>query len=372
MGRKVCHITSAHGRYDVRIFHKECKSLVKKGYDVTLIVNDDNGNEIVDGVNIVATNFKSKNRYERMVVSKKKIIEKALETEYDIYHLHDPDLLTIATKLKKRNKKVIFDSHEDYILTIKDKGWIPRFIRPVVKLFYKLYESYVLKKIDGAIVCYHWTRDRYNKYLSNVEMVLNFPIVEENIKLPKLAFDKRAISFAGGISSQWCHKQIIMSLEKTDNVRYELAGKLVGEYQNELMELDGWRHVNYHGEIEYNKVFEDVYSNSSVGMVLLDYISQCKGNIGNLSNTKFFEYMYMGLPIICTDFILWKEIIDEENCGIYVNPHDIDKISEAVNYLINNSEVAMKMGNNGQLAVIRKYNWQTQESKLLKLYSKIG
>ena len=39
---------------------------------------------------------------------------------------------------------------------------------------------------------------------------------------------------------------------------------------------------------------------------------------GTLGNNKIFEYMYYGLPIICTDFDLWKEIIDKYKCGIYV------------------------------------------------------
>lgn len=50
MSKKVCHITSAHSRYDVRIFIKQCKSLANNGYDVTLIVNDDKDNEKIDGV----------------------------------------------------------------------------------------------------------------------------------------------------------------------------------------------------------------------------------------------------------------------------------------------------------------------------------
>ncbi|MDD3741313.1 MAG: hypothetical protein PHH30_08725 [Bacteroidales bacterium] len=49
---KICHITTAHPRYDVRIFHKECISLAEEFSDVNLIVADDKGFEIINGVNI--------------------------------------------------------------------------------------------------------------------------------------------------------------------------------------------------------------------------------------------------------------------------------------------------------------------------------
>ena len=34
---KVCHMTSAHGPGDTRIFHKECVSLAAVGYEVYLV-----------------------------------------------------------------------------------------------------------------------------------------------------------------------------------------------------------------------------------------------------------------------------------------------------------------------------------------------
>lgn len=50
---KVCHITTVHSPFDVRIFHKECKTLAKAGYDVYLIVQHDK-EKIIDGVHIIS------------------------------------------------------------------------------------------------------------------------------------------------------------------------------------------------------------------------------------------------------------------------------------------------------------------------------
>src|SRR5690554_5812130 len=108
MNKKICHITSVHRRYDVRIFSKECRSLAKAGMDVYLLVNDGKENEEIDGVKFVSINFNAKNRYERMVKLPKLLEKKALKIDAEIYHLHDPELLPLAYKLKKKHKLVIF------------------------------------------------------------------------------------------------------------------------------------------------------------------------------------------------------------------------------------------------------------------------
>ena len=141
-------------------------------------------------------------------------------------------------------------------------------------------------------------------------------------------------------------------------------------YGQELQSQDGWKYVNYHGVIP-RRGENKIYSSASIGMCLLDYIAQCKGTIGNLSNTKFFEYMQMGLPVVCTDFKLWKEIVEEEECGVCVNPRNVEEIMKAIGFLLDNPSIAKKMAMNGQQAVLRKYNWGTEEKKLLSLYENI-
>ncbi|MDY0278250.1 MAG: glycosyltransferase, partial [Acholeplasma sp.] len=208
---KVCHITSAHERYDTRIFHKECKTLVANNYDVSLIVNDLYQDEIIDSINILSTDFKPKNRFQRMIKSQRLIKKRAIEVDADIYHLHDPELLRLASFLKCKSKKVIFDSHEDYVLTIEVKKWIPKPLRAIISKFYNYYENRIISKIDGALVCYHWTKDRYIKINTNTELLFNFPKLSDYIPID-INYGSHNIVYAGGITDQWNHDYVIKSL----------------------------------------------------------------------------------------------------------------------------------------------------------------
>lgn len=368
MNLKICHMTSVHRSNDTRILHKECVSLANEGYEVYLVAK---GNSYVsNGVHVIGVEQTYKNKFARVFKFAREIYKKALNLNADIYHIHDPELLPYALKLKKKGKKVIFDSHEDYLSTFDDKSWLPKVIRPLVKTAYDFYEKYVCSKLDAIIVCYHWTEDRMKKINNNVEMILNFPIVDNN-NLPDIDYSSRTVSFAGSISHIWCHEEVLESLTRIKDVKYKLAGRLEGEYKNKLEEKEGWKLVDYHGLLSLDEVYNKIYAKSSIGLALLDYIPACKRTIGNLSNTKFFEYMYIGLPLICTDFTLWRKIVEEENCGICVNPHDISEITKAIEFLINNPLIAKKMGENGKKAILMKYNWEMEEQKLIRLYTKI-
>ena len=99
----ICHLTLLHKLDDARVFYKECRSLAKNGYDVTLVGFEDSDYDIVkDGVRIISINIPTKNRLEVIRKRGKAAYRKALEINADIYHIHEPELLSVARKLKKK------------------------------------------------------------------------------------------------------------------------------------------------------------------------------------------------------------------------------------------------------------------------------
>lgn len=366
MIKKVCHMTSAHSRYDVRILFKQCKSLAMNGYDVTLIVNDDIDDEIYDNIKIVSTKFKWKNRLDRIVNSKNKIYKKALEVNADIYHFHDPDLMLVGNRLKKRNKKVIFDSHEDVPKQIEGKLWIPKAFRKIISKMYSIFEKYSVKDYDAVISVTPNIVKRFSRINCNSVMVTNYPIIDINEIGERNPSE--AICFAGGISSKWNHVNIINAIDKIGGIKYILAGKGDEKYIELLRSLSAWNKVEFIGKVPYSEV-KNIYSVSIAGMAI-NHAVQSSGE-GTLGNTKLFEYMWAKLPVICSNHKLWKEIVEKYHCGICVDPNNGEELVKAIRYIMEYPEQAKNMGENGRKAIIDEYNWGTQESTMLDLYSKL-
>jgi len=86
---------------------------------------------------------------------------------------------------------------------------------------------------------------------------------------------------------------------------------------------------------------------------------------------KLFEYMSAGIPVVASNFPLWKEIVEGNNCGICVDPLKPKEIADAIRYLLEHSEEAKEMGENGRKAVEEKYNWETESKKLLQIYREL-
>ena len=89
------------------------------------------------------------------------------------------------------------------------------------------------------------------------------------------------------------------------------------------------------------------------------------------SPMKLFEYMAAGIPVVASDFPLWRKIVEDAKAGMVVDPLNPQAIAAAVEQLISDTALAEEMGRNGRKAVEEQYNWNHEEKELLKIYQSL-
>jgi len=363
--KNICHITTVHSRYDTRIFLKECISLTKL-YKVHLIVADGLGDEVKNNVHIYDIGLRQSSRLKRARIDSRKAFEKAVKINCDLYHFHDPELIPISLKIKKIGKKVIFDAHEDLPRQILSKPYLNKALSLVFSKIIFFYESYSCPRFDYIIAATPFIKAKFLKINSNSEVINNFPILGELSNNVKWSDKKNVICYVGGIARIRGVLEIIKSLNNK-NFKLNLAGEFSSvKYESECKNALGWNRVNFLGFLD-RKGVKNVYKNSKLGMVTLYPMI----NYLDALPVKMFEYMSAGIPVVSSNFPLWKEIVEGNNCGLTVDPKDPKEISGAIEKLLFNDNLAEEMGQNGKKAVFEKYNWGIEEKKLLNIYKKI-
>lgn len=362
---KVVHISSAHKDGDVRIFHKECVSLANSGFDVSMVIPN-TVSRLQNGVKVVSVNSRTAFRIVRAIKTVNRVYRAALALDADIYHLHDPELLRIALKLKRKGKKVIYDAHEDLPRQVLAKSYIPQFFRNTLSRFLERYENKRVAKLDGVVAATPFIRDRFLKINPLTIDVNNFPIRDELFQIqPDFQKDGQYICYVGSISEIRGVYELVKALPAIHS-RLILAGEFDNDdFRKKLESTEGWHLVDYVGYVDRCQV-ADIYRKSFAGIVTLHPTINYLDSLP----VKMFEYMAAGVPVIASDFPFWKQIISASECGICVDPMDYRKIAEVVLSLKNDQALSRQMSVNGKKAVDEKYNWSIEENKLIAFYKK--
>ena len=360
----ICHVTSVHPRYDSRIFHKMCKSAVKRGLKTTLIVADGLGDELVEGVQIIDVGV-TNSRLKRMFLTQNKIFFKALKIKADLYQIHDPELLPAGLLLKQFKKIIIFDSHEDTANTILISPYLNPFFAKITSNIYKSLEYLVCKRIDGVIGATPHIEKIFASFSKKIININNFPIIDLNSEKVDFKNKKNEICYTGSIGISRGIKEIFSSLELiSSNTRLNLAGQYSNiKLEDELKRMSVYNKVNDFGFVNKNQV-KEIYARSVSGIIISHPMPTYLVSLP----IKMFEFMAAGIPFIISDFPYWRELLKGYNCCIFVNPLNSKEIANAIDYLINNKEIASEMGSIGNTLVIEKFNWKNEEEKLISFY----
>ena len=368
--KKVCHVTSAHPPEDGRIFRRACVAAALAGYETVLVERGDSYTK--QGVRIVGIGEPAKpGRRYRMTTFAKKAYQAALAEDADLYHLHDPELLRFARKLKKRGKAVVFDSHENYIEQIRNKSYLPGPAAKAVSKYYGKYIKRIFAEIDG--LTYPGSSDEpspFDRLCKRVAPTDNLPWLSELYDLydGQAEREPNTACYAGGLTPSRGITQIVKAADKAGCKLY-LAGRFSSDaYREKLEAMEEYRCVEYLGVLPHEEI-ASLLARVQVGLCVLRNVGQYH-KMTNLP-TKIYEYMSMGLPVIANSSAYNDRIISALGIGVCVDAEDTEALSEAMRTLCGDRERCRQMGENGRRAVKETYCWDKEKENLLEMYRSI-
>jgi glycosyltransferase involved in cell wall biosynthesis len=368
---KVCHVISGYHRTDARVFQRQCKTLVKAGFEVCILTNDGQPDEEIEGIKVYTTDKFWRNRIKVILCAKYQFLKNALDLNADIYQIHSPEIISFGLALKKSGKRIIYDAHEDLPRHILEKGWIPIFMRKTISLMVEVFMNKSLAKYHEIISPHSHVVKQLKSINDNVTLITNFPIINNSVEVSLDDYLKREniMCYTGTVYEYSNQEAILNAMLNIKDINYEIAGYFGDSHLERLTTHKAFNRVKFWGRIPWSQM-RDFYDKTIIGLVIYDYKLNLGYKLGSYGTNKIFEYMEAGLPFICTDYDLWKDIVDKYNCGICVQPKNSKQIEDAINYLINNKEKAYQMGQNGRKAVFQEYNWATQAKIYIDIYRK--
>lgn len=366
--KKIVHLSTVHPAQDVRILYKEALSLAVNNFEVVLAAQC-KARGSLEEIKILCLP-PPKNRFLRFFGSAYRIYMLSLRERADVYHFHDPELIPVGLLLRVMGKKVVYDVHEDLPRQILSKHWIPSMLRGLVSKTAAITEWIAAKFMSGIVAATPAIAKRFPAHKTVV--VQNFPLLSEFEDVDGIPYHERPmqIAYIGGITSIRGAEEMVRAMEYLPEklrARLAMAGTFSPpELQMELQSLPGWQRVDYMGWLNRQSVSQ-VLKRVRVGLVVLHPTP----NYLDSYPVKLFEYMASGIPVVASNFPLWREIVEGEGCGLTVDPRDPKAIAGAIQWLLEHPKEAEEMGKRGRRAVLEKYNWNREAEKLLDFYRKL-
>ncbi|HWY34898.1 MAG TPA: glycosyltransferase family 4 protein, partial [Nitrosopumilaceae archaeon] len=365
---KICHLSSVHRGLDIRIFRKECLSLAEAGHEIHLVINASPA-EVAEaaslGVTVHALRYTSNTgRLFRVLVQAFSCYRMGKRLKADLYHLHDPELMLYGLLLIWSGKRVIFDAHEDLSGSILARDWIPRFMRNFVAASARRVERFCARRFSAVVTATPYIGTLFSDTNDRVLVVNNFPILGELERQNEFSkVDRDCVCYVGGIEEIRGIKDSVKAVEIV-GCQFLIAGRFGSEkLRDEISQYAGWRYVKDYGFVDRDTISK-IMEQSFCGLVTLYPVP----NYVNALPIKMFEYMSVGVPVIASNFPLWRRIIEGNQCGICVDPKKPEEIAAAIQYLYDRPEEVIRMGQNGRRVSERIYRWDKEASALVSLY----
>jgi glycosyltransferase involved in cell wall biosynthesis len=352
-------VTCAHRGDDARIVHRQARSLLAAGHRVTLVAppSPDAADDPPGLVRRPVPRAAGRRRLRAWRAVRAAV--RHLDGTYDLLLLHDPELVPLLAR--RRRAPVVWDVHEDFVASVADRRWIPRWVRPGVARAVRLLECSAQRRCHLILA-----EDAYAERLGDAPVVPNSTWVPaEPAPLdphvpPRVVYVGRLSAGRGAAElvevGRRLHgrAEVVLIGDADADVRAEL----------EVAEAAGW--VTWHRYLANPEAMRSV-DGAVAGLALL----HDEANYRHSRPTKVVEYLAHGVPVVTTPLPLAAEVVEASGGGVVVPFGDVASVADAVvaavdRWLADPAE-RDRAGRAGHAYVREHFGWQADGARFVEL-----
>ena len=369
----LCHFTTAHVQVKSRSLHRICLPLSQHGVRVRYI------SPITSALPTGIDSISIPHRRSRFARSLRNwpLLRELLQTDAQLYHFQDPELLPLALGLKLLFKKrVIYDAYEDFPSMARASKSIPQLFRAISGKLVELAEQLAALCLDGVIAADPFTLRRFAQTGRSRKLVFsNFPNLEF-FPPPSRAQKPFDLVYRGGLSERTGTYDLLNAVQLLKTRSRSLRLLLIGYFDSasaetavrgRVQELGLTESVEIRGRIDHEEMARAL-SQARIGVCPLQATPKFALNVP----VKVFEYWACGLPVIASDLRPIRPYFRTTRAGLLFAPGNSPELASSIEWILDHPNAAAAMGQNGRAAVVKRFNNSLEIRKLERFMAEIA
>ena len=294
----------------------------------------------------------------------------------DAIHIHDLPLAQIGIELKRKYKiKLIIDLHENWPALLAVSSHTKTFFGKILssQKQWRRYEKSCSESADRIITVVHEMKERISKLGIPAKKIFVLENTPSILSVKELKFERDksylTIIYTGGISF---HRGLQFTITGLKFLVPELKirlwivgdGGYVVRLKSIVKNLELEEYVKFFGLLTKSEI-DELMNKADLG--LIPHIRSEQSD--NSSPNKLFEYMAAGLPVLASNCISVKRVLNETLAGLTYIFDSSSDFTTVVRSIYNDRKTLDTFSENGKRAIREKYNWEKSSISLVELYS---
>ncbi len=299
------------------------------------------------------------------------------QSSFDVIHIHDLPLAQVGMEMRTIfNLRSVLDLHENWPALLNVSAHIHTFWGRLLSSDrqWRKYERRYVSLMDRVVVVAQEMKDRLiaagaKNMFFVVPNTVSVDIYEGIERNPDPDFI--TLFYAGGLNYYRGIQVAIEAmarLKKHSNLRFQIVGS--GRHEEVLKQLTKQlqleESVLFLGWKSQRKVYELL---NQADIAIIPHLRNEHSD--NTSPNKIFQYMLAGIPVVSSDCVYLKNIIEETGAGVYYQNTSSQDLADKIETLLGNAPLRKEMGQKGIEAVHEKYNWENTVTELVRLYREL-